>query len=250
MKSPLPKDRKQGQPRHAELSEELAKAIAAGAFPVGEKFPTENDLQIRFGVGRHTVREALKTLTDQGLLVRRRKVGTTVVGRRPQAQYSHLIRDVKGLLDFAGNTELKIAHMGMAVPGEALSDFFHERSSHRWLRIAGTRYTRHDQAPLSWSEIYIPEEFPLERERIRAGIHPLYEYCMSEHGLTLDHVEQEIRGGLLSEHYANLLDAEPGGASLILVRRYFDREGRVFEVSINVYSAERYSVKSVIRQKS
>lgn len=250
MKRAISKDRKTGQPRHVELSEELADAIASGAFPVGQKFPTENDLQARFKVGRHTVREALKTLTDQGLLVRKRKVGTMVVIDRPQTKYTHLVRDVKGLLDFAGETQLRIEHMSMVAPGSALGDFFQDIPSQRWLRIAGTRYAKNDDTALSWSEVYIPEEFPLNRELIRAGIHPIYEYCMNEHNLTLDHVEQEIRGDILSEPLARILGAEVNGPALITVRRYVDRNGRVFEVSVNIYSAERYTVKSVIRQKS
>lgn len=236
--------------RHSELSKALAQAIASGEFPVGERFPTESELQEQFGVGRHTVREALKTLTDQGLLVRKRKVGTTVIENEPKTQYSHLIRDIRGLLDFAGNTELKIAHLGMVVPGKILDEFFPQDSEARWLRIAGTRFTKSDQKPLSWSEIYVPQEFPLDRDKIRSGVHPIYEYCIAEHALKLDHVEQEIRASLLSVETARVLGAEPHAAALVGVRRYFDEAGRLFEVSINIYPAERYTVKSLIRQQA
>lgn len=240
----------QSQPRHADLSDELASAIASGAFPVGERFPTEFDLQERFGVGRHTVREALKTLTDQGLLVRKRKVGTTVVVDRPQTKYSHLIRDIRGLLDFSGDTLFTVAHIGMVIPAAAtLGDYFAELGDSRWLRIAGTRYAKNDNMPLSWSEIFIPEQFPLDRKKVLEA-QPIYEYCQAEHGLKLDHVEQEIRGGILPAKISQLLGADKDGASLIVVRRYFDQIGRIFEVSLNVYAADRYSVKSVIRQKA
>ncbi len=57
----------------------LAAEVAQGAFRVGDRFPTESELGERFGVGRHTVREALKRLTEQGMIGRRRKADTFVL---------------------------------------------------------------------------------------------------------------------------------------------------------------------------
>lgn len=247
----MTRSRTQGnRPRHVELSEELAQSILSGDYSVGERFPTESDLQERFGVGRHTVREALKTLTDQGLLVRKPKVGTTVVGDKPQTQYTHLIRDIRGLLDFSGNTRLQIEYVGMMTPSGGLSDYLSEKPGAKWLRIAGIRYARKDNTPMCWSEIYVPQDFPLDRQSILAGVNPIYEYVCAEHGLKLDQVEQEISAGLMSEQAAKLLKAVPGSASLTVVRRYLDQDGRLFEVSINTYPAACHSVKTVIRQKA
>ncbi len=62
--------------RHTELASHLRNEIADGLYDVGERFPTELELKIRFGVGRHTVREALKVLVEEGLIHRRRKLGS------------------------------------------------------------------------------------------------------------------------------------------------------------------------------
>jgi len=238
------------RPRHVELSRKLAQAIVSGNFSVGERFPTESDLQERFGVGRHTVREALKTLTDQGLLVRKPKVGTMVVGDKPQSQYTHLIRDIRGLLDFSGNTRLQIEYAGIMTPGDVLSDHLNIEPGAKWLRIAGIRYTREDNTPLCWSEIYVPQGFPLDRQKILAGVNPIYEYICAEHGMKLDQVEQEISAGLMGEQAALLLESTPGSATLTVVRRYLDQDGTLFEITINTYPAARYTVKSVIRQRA
>lgn len=236
--------------RHLELSEKLAYAIASGAFPVGERFPTEFDLKEKFRVGRHTVRQALQTLSDQGLIVRKRKVGTMVRTDKPRTTYSHLIRDIRGLLDFAGETSLAIQHIGMVKPGEALADYFPDGSVNEpWLRVAGVRYARHDNAPLSWSEIFVPKQFPLDRDSIREGKLSIYEYCKLTHGLKLDFIEQEIRATTLPDKIAGLLQASKGDTALIVVRKYYDQKGRLFEVSLNMYPALRYSVKTIIRQQ-
>jgi len=59
-------------------SEALQHAILAGKFPAGSQLPPEFDLMVQLGVSRTTLREALKRLEEQGLIVRRRGRGTYV----------------------------------------------------------------------------------------------------------------------------------------------------------------------------
>jgi GntR family transcriptional regulator len=58
--------------------EALLNAIRGGVFPDG-KLPAENDLAAALGVSRTTLRAALQTLEDDGVLSRRRGIGTRVV---------------------------------------------------------------------------------------------------------------------------------------------------------------------------
>jgi GntR family transcriptional regulator len=71
---------------HKSLSDELLRMIKNGDYPVGSNLPTENELCARFGVSRHTVREATRRLSDLGLVVRKPRTGTTVVRQHTQPQ--------------------------------------------------------------------------------------------------------------------------------------------------------------------
>ena len=55
--------------------------ISDGAWTVGNRVPTEPELMSVLGVGRNTVREAIKTLTSTGVLEIRRGSGTFVRAR-------------------------------------------------------------------------------------------------------------------------------------------------------------------------
>jgi len=61
---------------------ELKRLILGGEFAIGEKLPNEDRLCERFGVSRVTIREAVRGLIEDGLVVRRHGSGTYVT-RRP-----------------------------------------------------------------------------------------------------------------------------------------------------------------------
>ncbi|MEE4021527.1 FadR/GntR family transcriptional regulator [Gordonia sp. PKS22-38] len=52
--------------------------IRSGTWPVGERIPPEPQLVEQFGVGRNTIREAVRALEHSGMLVPRRGDGTYV----------------------------------------------------------------------------------------------------------------------------------------------------------------------------
>lgn len=70
------------QPRQTlvrQVIEQLREQIATGEWPVGSKIPTEPRLVEAFGVGRNTVREAVRALENAGVLECRQGSGTYVI---------------------------------------------------------------------------------------------------------------------------------------------------------------------------
>jgi GntR family transcriptional regulator len=235
--------------RYAALAEQLADEIARGDYQAGGRFPTEHDLKKRFGVGRHTVREALKALREQGLVTRRRKVGTTVLTERPSTHYSHRLKDLNGLVSLAQDTVLHIRYDGF-VTMSAERAFGFDDGPDRWLRIAGLRARRATDQPLSWCEIFVPEQFVRERNALREHDCSVFERVMEQNGFRLEYVEQEIKAALIPPALAGQLAVEAGSAALLVVRRYVSHTGVTFEVAQNLYPSDRYSVRSMIRHRS
>ncbi|WP_309069668.1 phosphonate metabolism transcriptional regulator PhnF [Microbacterium sp.] len=62
------------------IAEELRADIAEGRLAVGDRLPSESALAERFGVNRHTARQALASLAADGLVESRRGSGTFVTG--------------------------------------------------------------------------------------------------------------------------------------------------------------------------
>ncbi len=71
-------ERVSGQPLHQQLSRILSERIAAGEYPPGGLLPSEADLCRTYGISRSTVRQALGSLVNGGLVRRTRGRGTFV----------------------------------------------------------------------------------------------------------------------------------------------------------------------------
>jgi GntR family transcriptional regulator len=71
----------EAESRTATVREELAKRIEKGAWRPAEQLPAEPELAASLGVSRATLREALRSLEEDGFLTRIRGAGTFVTFR-------------------------------------------------------------------------------------------------------------------------------------------------------------------------
>jgi DNA-binding FadR family transcriptional regulator len=63
---------------HAQVVDELGRAIVAGTYPIGSILPGDAELAQRFRVSRTVLRETMKTLAAKGMIVAKARVGTRV----------------------------------------------------------------------------------------------------------------------------------------------------------------------------
>ena len=87
-----------GAPRHEQLSDWLRDQVRAGAMAAHDQLPSEAELGELSGVSRITVRRALGTLENEGLIYRRQGLGSFVA---PPPLPQGLVR----LTDFAQDME-------------------------------------------------------------------------------------------------------------------------------------------------
>lgn len=85
-----------------QVEEELMNYILHEPVKIGEKIPNEYELASRFGVGRSTIREVVKSLATKGILEVRRGSGTYVIST------SSLANDPLGLKKFTDKYQLAL----------------------------------------------------------------------------------------------------------------------------------------------
>ena len=95
-----------------EVAAKLQEQISLGHYKVNEKLPTEPELMANFGVGRSSIREAIKILANSGQLRVQQGVGTFVeqsVGSREPMDQRLKRANVNDLDEVRQLLEMKIA---------------------------------------------------------------------------------------------------------------------------------------------
>lgn len=77
-----------------QVSEQIRKLISSGEYSTGEPFDSEISLQKKFGVSRTTIRKAVDSLVNEGILTRRNGVGLFITPKFNQKN----ILEMSGIL--------------------------------------------------------------------------------------------------------------------------------------------------------
>lgn len=229
-------DRSSPVPLYYQLSQQLEAAIEQGRLAPGSLLGNEIELARRLGLSRPTVRQAIQSLVDKGLLVRRRGVGTQVVHsqvRRPLA-LSSLYDD----LEASGQrpTTRVLRHTTESAPAAVAAALGVAEGADivvvERLRLAHGEPVAHLCNHLPSGLLGMTTE-GLET----TGLYRL----MREAGITLHSARQSVGARAATAGEGERL-GEPEGAPLLTMERTtYDDTGRAVEFGTHVYRASRYA---------
>ncbi|MFC7303133.1 GntR family transcriptional regulator [Streptomyces monticola] len=229
-------DRSSPVPLYFQLSQQLEAAIEKGRLAPGSLLGNEIDLAGRLGLSRPTVRQAIQSLVDKGLLVRRRGVGTQVVHsqvKRP-LELSSLYDDLEAAGQRPATRVLHNAVEPASAEVAAALGIAEGADVHRVERLR----LAHDE-PMAYLCNHLPVGL-LAPETARLEATGLYR-LMRAAGTTLHSARQTVGARAAAPQEAELL-AEPEGAPLLtMARTTFDDTGRAVEFGSHIYRASRYS---------
>lgn len=236
-------------PRYAQVSDTLQQRIAAGTYAVGALLPTELDLCQEFGISRHTVREALRRLSEAGLVQRRQGSGSQVISASPKGGYVHAMRSLNELFQYAADTHLRVDRIYEGVPAAPLGAVLGDQAGQPWVILEGLRLDATGRLPICWSTVLINQAF--------VGIIPdfatltgaIYRLIEDRYGVLVDRVEQDIRAMPISAEAAAQLGVSRRIWAVQVVRRYLDDAGRLMLVSVNDHPGDRFSYSMQLQKE-
>ncbi|PIB11995.1 MULTISPECIES: GntR family transcriptional regulator [Streptomyces] len=229
-------DRSSPVPLYFQLSQQLEAAIEHGTLTPGSLLGNEIELAGRLGLSRPTVRQAIQSLVDKGLLVRRRGVGTQVVHsqvKRP-LELSSLYDD----LESAGQRPATQVVVNTVVPASAeVAAALGVAEGSEVHRVERLRLAHGE--PMAYLCNYLPPDLlKLDSAQMEAtGLYRL----MRAAGITLHSARQSVGARAATAEEGERL-GEPAGAPLLTMQRTtFDDTGRAVEFGTHIYRASRYS---------
>ena len=232
--------------RYQAIASLLTKAITSGRYPVGSTLPTEHELCEKFGISRFTVREALRQLSDAGLVARKPRAGTTVISRQERSPYVQALGSLDDLLQYAATTELRLVYTSMIEIDPVLAAELPMPAGERWLFGIGIRYKKEDNQPVALTRVYINPAFSDIAQRLKNRKDAIYKLIEEHHGVIVARVEQRINAVSLSRDDALHLNTKSSSPALRLIRLYYDKDDRLVEASDSVHPADRFSYAMTI----
>lgn len=228
-------------PRYQQLADRLAAAIGRGRYPVGSILPGEHEWVARYRVSRYTVREALRRLSDWGLITRARGVGTVVIAREPiKATVQHLGSPAELMRYPAGSRLQALSVEPTSVRGE-LARRMRVPPGDGWYRVSTMRYLAAGGAPIGWSDIYLPAEYAAVAEFVGQRAGRVFEFIEKRFGRRVHRVQVEIRPVQLDAQSAQGLEVAEGSPALEVLRRYLGADDELLLCTMARHPAERFT---------
>ena len=236
-------DRESPVPLYHQLARQMTDAIEDGRLQSGDPFENEVALAQRLGVSRPTVRRAIAQMVDQGLLVRRRGLGTTVANRKihRRAGLTSLFDDLEAegraprtrVLEMEVRTDERAAAALDLPPGTGLLSIRRVRSAggvplalmHNWLPPAHADIT--------------PEELAED------GLYAL----LRRRGVKPAVARQSIGARMPNAAERRTLDLGGGQPVLTMTRMAFDARGAAIEFGDHAYRAEDYTIDLMLDER-
>ncbi|WP_068800541.1 GntR family transcriptional regulator [Pseudonocardia sp. HH130630-07] len=209
-------------PRYQVIYQDLSAQIASGSLAPDVQLPSEADLAERYGVSRMTVRQAVRQLQDEQLLVRRRGAGTFVT--RPSAQRRRLNR-LGSFAQEMGTDETRVrtrlrGHETVAAP-EEVRDRLGLGAGQEVIRIERLRLVDDRPAALQVSWLPYAQVPLLARADLSSG--SLYRTIREQYGLRLTWADQEVTASAASAEQARALEVRRGAPLIASVRITHDQ---------------------------
>jgi len=236
-------------PLNRRVVDTLRQEIGAGVPAVGERLPTEEALCQRFGISRHTVRDALRKLREEGLVSSRQGAGTTVIRRGGQPLYVQSVSSVEELLQYATEARYEVDKSGLVTADVALARRLGCRPGQRWLRVEGFRYVTGQPDPICWTEVFILADYAGVGLRIGRSAGTIYSWIEEMYDVRISEVEQVLRVEPMPDAIGERMHMPPGSLAIGIRRAYRLTDRRLVEVAFNIHPADRFTYSITLQRK-
>lgn len=236
--------------RYATLAQALFVEIQSGHYNVGSQLPTESELQERFDVSRHTVRQALRELKERGVISSHPGIGTVVRSQSSVPNLVHGAGTIEDLLQVTRQTRMKILDSKNVIADRALAEFMPCGPGQQWMKLTMLRYLPNYKIPIAHLITYIRPEFSSIVPKVERADLPIFRLIEQHHGQKLHEIKQEITAVTLGREEAKMVEARAGFHALQVLRRFYNDQGRLTQVTTAKYPAGRFTHTAGFRIRS
>lgn len=227
------------RPLYVQAHDWLKALIEKGEFRPGERLPSEAQLAGRLGISRVTLREALRLLEDERVIVRRQGVGTFV------AADHHLesgLEQLESVLDLAARqgmvTEVRDLHSEVVEADRSLAERLQVEPGASLTRVYRTILVEGE--PAAYLEDFVPVRWLTPDDLGEGFSGSVLDFLRRHQALPIQEALAEITAIAAGGSFARRLGVRPGTALILLEETLFDTAGTRVGFSRNYFVPDRF----------
>jgi GntR family transcriptional regulator len=233
-------------PTGEEARRRLIGMVERGILQPGQRLGAERELAVTLGVSRSTLRQALATLEEAGVIRRvpGRGGGTFIASAKVERDLSRIVGVPMLLRDQGFTAGSRVVSVAVMTAGQDAAEALGIAESDFVVDLVRIRLA--DGVPISLEHAVFPAELvPGLPERELGG--SIYELIDREYGLRPEEAIENIEVVAASPDEASILAIEPGAPLLAVARTTRTATGLAFEYSHDLFRADRTRISVKVK---
>ena len=228
-------------PLHKQAEDLLRELIESDEYKNGKMLPKEVELADQLQISRNTLRQAINQLVFEGLLIRKKGVGTKVArkGITGGVKNWHSFSQEMKMLGIEIKNYALLVHFKN--PDQDIAQFFGVGQDSSC--VVMERLRGNPDHPFVLFISYFNPDLPITGDENYNM--PLYEMLEQNYGIVVKTSREEISASLAGPELAGKLEIRPEDPILIRKRFVYDTEDRPVEYNIGYYRADSFTYSLV-----
>ncbi|MBS9338521.1 GntR family transcriptional regulator [Fructobacillus sp. M2-14] len=226
-------------PRYIEIHNEIRQRIAAGEWKTNKRLPAERELAASFDVSRMTLRQAIQTLVDEGILERRVGSGTFVAEKKV-SERALGVTSFTELMKKSGR-EAQSVTVSYKITTPSVSEMDHLNLKAEDEVLVMERLRMGDDEPILLEQTTLP--VTLVNNFTRSSLTDSLYKTLIDAGIQPGRADQTVTASLATERQAALLEIKRGDPILSVRQVSYDQEDNPFEYVRSYYVGDRFEFK-------
>ena len=233
-------------PLYYQLISIIKRNISMGTIKQGDMIPSEKELCDAFGISRSTVRQAIGELEEEGLVMRRRGLGTYISEPKMKRSLNDVYSFTKDMKSLGLKPSSNIQSFRIIDPSDDMSDVFDIISNEsRVFEIVRLRCANGE--PLLLETTFIPVYMLADLKKSDLTNGSLYEILKQRANVIPEVAEETYETTLIVDETAKLLDCKPESCGFYVERRTWNEAGVLYEMTQSVIRGDK--TKFVLKLK-
>ena len=226
-------------PLYVQLMEELETSIRNGVYKPGDKIMTEAEMAKEYGVSLITVRKAVGSLMEKGLVVRKQGKGTFVT----KPKYSRNMKKLQSFTEMCEQMGVKpgaqVLENRLIMADKKVADRVGIEPGSNVVYISRLRLA--DGEPVQVEKSYFPLKYAfLLEEDLNNG--SMFECLKEKAGAKVASSEKMIELCRATAEEAALMDVKKGDYLLFVKSTAYDENGEPMYAGIQLINGDRFSL--------